>query len=122
MTYETKLTKSHFGWNAKTDIVIGEASADHTGFTGQRILRIQTSKHHSGGISSMASVHVARDTCRGYSTETFALYGDFRQRCGIISDKRATEKNVRDIHAIALREIDDIIIRAKAFYATASAA
>lgn len=111
MTYATEMKKSAVhGWQATSESVLEETPK------GQRILKLSTSKTR-GGIAATATVCI-RQQQQGYATETYALFEDFH-KSGIAAtpNARATEKAVRQVHALALMEMDSLIVAAKAHYA-----
>jgi hypothetical protein len=111
------------GWVAITNIKIDDVPATATELAGERILRISTRKHsfNSFAISS-ASVHTARPSGHGYTTETHAMgmgtgCGDYSATILRDAPARITERVIRGMHLKALRQVDDIREAALAHYA-----
>lgn len=77
-----------------------------------RVLTIETSKPHGGGLRSLASVHIVRKD----GILTFEIHGDF-MRTLIHANVRATEKAVREQHNKALSVLDALIPEVRSFYA-----
>lgn len=122
-TYETIMSKSaHSGNRAETSVVLEElANYVDCGVVkpAKRILELTTYKYN-GAIRASAHACVVsqntRDDGTTYGIRTMEIFGDFSKRFGYISNKTATAKNVREVHDMALRELDAVVEQAKAFY------
>lgn len=101
MTYETTISRSRNGVEAKTVIPFGY---------GGRELHINTSKRGYGGLSSTA--HAWTRTTD--NTLTCVLFQDFNTTLEKDPKARCTEKTIRTMHAKALEGIDDVLAAAKA--------
>lgn len=99
----TKIVKSHNGWEAQTDIDMKD----------DRILRLRTSKApYGGGLRS----HVQTYKKDGNGFISFVLFQDFGKTIKTSTD-RCTENNVTAQHAGVMTGIDAIVEQADAFYA-----
>lgn len=109
MNYQTKIQKGQDGWQAKTEVILGETPQ------GTRMLSLRTSKAR-GGLASCASVFI-RSQKDGYATDTTVIFHDFFQS-GIapVSCTRITEKAIEKAHRIAKEQMENLIMQAKAFY------
>lgn len=111
------ITRQYHGLQASTRLSLGTITTDHysdgTPQPAERILEITTSKRESGGIASTAHVYLEAG-----NTKTFAIFGDYRSaRLTPKNHLRATEKNIRLIHAEALQQAERLVEEAHAFYA-----
>jgi len=107
------MKKGKLGWNAEAEFML-EARQD-----GDRVLRVSTSKS-ARGLQSFASVSLHQPN--GIITHVFGAgdQGDFSERI-INSDKRATEKNVRDQQQEAVDMVGKIMLRIVTHYAAVDA-
>ncbi len=106
MTYETTTRRETDGWQALSEVVIGETRE------GKRILKLITSKEFEG-INSCVQVCLRS----GEGTETSKLPGDYYKRSVAFAPcRRVTEKVLRQAHDIALSKLPVIIDCAKAYY------
>lgn len=80
-----------------------------------RVLTIRTSKGSRGLRTSAQSCKVEA-SANGFSSRSFMLFGDFSKTV-MQSDKRATEKAIREQHAAVLANADALLAEAEAFYA-----
>lgn len=111
----TTITRGYHGLQAKTRLSLGTITTTHHGepTAAERILDITTSKRESGGIASSAYAYLEVG-----NTKTFEVFGDYRSaRLTPKNHLRATEKNIKLIHAEALQQVDRLVEEAQAFYA-----
>jgi len=114
------LTKTRDGLQASTTLSLGTIATPDG--PGERILEITTRKDTRGGITSHAYVYVQRGSVAIGYTKTFELVGDYRSgRLTAPNRYRATEKNIRLVHAEALQRVDQCLANAHAFYAAKTA-
>jgi hypothetical protein len=118
MQIEVKKSQ-HNGWQAKSSVNLGDVK-NYDGQPGVRVLSLSTSKGRAGQIESFISACIEVDTGRGYSTQTHEIFGDYSKRL-ISGTGKATEKNVRAAHDLALTEFPKYIEDAKNFYAAKDA-
>jgi len=92
---------------AESDIDLPAIEGDTT----RRILRITTRKYEGRGLVSAAQVLEIEE-----GMTRFAIFGDYR---AIIRSQRlkATERNVRAEHALALEAVPALLEAAHAYYA-----
>ena len=113
MDYETKTTESmHGGKRLTTVVTLGDCPPDFTGEQpGKRVLVLVTSKG-CNGLSSHASVccDYLRKSERGdYWVRVSAVFKDYSKTImRAPQGTRATEKNLRAIHAEALLLLPEI--------------
>ena len=101
----TSIAKTKTGWQGNTRIDLGN----------DIVLRITTMKSVvRGGVVTDAVVHRV-ERVQGYAMETYTLR-DFHKRL-IHWDLRATEKNVRAQHQLALDMLDRIKAEIEQHYA-----
>ena len=107
MTHTFNLRKDSRGnWKASTEITIGENEVKQA-----RILSVSTFKTSDGAVVTTASVSHVEGMFM-----THRMYGDFSERMISTRHGRVTEKVIREQQLAALKEIDEMIICAKAFY------
>lgn len=99
---DTKISKGHEGWEAKTTVDMGAAN---------RVLIVTTGKTN-GGMATRAVVN----TDNGDGFLTWDLFGDFSART-FYKGARCTEKAVRELHQLALDGIEQTMAAAVAHYA-----
>lgn len=97
----TRVFKGNDGWEAKTIIDMGVA---------HRVLIVSTGKTR-GGMVNRFTVNVDK----GDGFLTWDLFGDYNKRTEF-AGKRCTEIAVTELHARALREVDQRLIEAAAHY------
>ncbi|MBI1183577.1 hypothetical protein GC194_04865 [bacterium] len=109
MNYEVKTKKGLNGWTAASTVELCQTKE------GQRVLELETRKV-SGGLAAFARVFYIKNT-GGFYTKSTMLFGDY-EKGGIAATlvKRVTEKTVSEVHARALRQLENLIDEAKAFY------
>ncbi len=107
MTYETTIQKSYDGkWRGLSTTFLGDTQE------GKRILELSTSKK-STGIASNANVFIHKPD----GSKMTEIFGDFtKYNISQTNGKRATETAIRSVHELALLQMDDLVIEAKAFY------
>lgn len=103
----------------------GSLQAENVVFLGnRRELMLSTRKHHRGGLVSDATVsQVSEDGQVRTHAIGFGIYGcgDFSRTVERDQSKRCTEKNVREMHAKALLQLDGLAAEALTYYAVKDA-
>lgn len=97
---ETTVLKTKSGWRATTELP----------FDGSRVLDLTTARL-GGRLKARAAVKTVHGAFR-----TVVLFRDYSSVV-VDSDKSATEKNVKALHALALAKIEEVLTEARAFYA-----
>ncbi len=95
---------------ATTDIDLGNE---------RRMLRFETSKRSSGGLSTFATVHQVSEDGRSITHAIgFGIpgMGDFSRLVEQEREWRCTEKNVRTLHERALERVEAITAMAREHY------
>lgn len=121
MTYETITTKTKEGWEAVTRIELAKVEHDTMGDkvdNGTQFLEISTRKG-TYGIQSFASVFIEHESY-GRKCKTFAFPDDYLKSFNL-TQARASEKTVKEIHAKTMADIEQILIGVAAFYETKKA-
>lgn len=105
MELKTELRKARDGWRAETNVPLEDG----------RTLKLSTWKgnRRSGGVETHGTV--VKDDGNGMFS--YVLFQDYSKTVYSAAGK-ATEKLVRDTHAMALTQLPSIIEEVKAFYAT----
>ncbi len=103
---ETSTAKGRDGWQCSTDFHLH----------GNRYLHINTSKRSSGGISSHASCVKIEHHDTGFSSMSFAMFGDFSKTVEYDRTVKCTEKTVKAMHEKVLLRKDEILAEAGRFY------
>lgn len=93
----TSIAKTKMGWQGNTRIDLG----------GNRILRIVTAKALDGALCTTAMVHHVVEEI-GYRAERHQTRTDYGRRM-IHWNTRATEKQVREQHKLALDMVDEML-------------
>jgi hypothetical protein len=84
----------------------------------RRELRIETSKSYNGGVDCSATCVQVDVDGFGYSCRLgLGGDGDYSKRLVVERDMRATEKNIRKVHAAALAQLDQVLAEVRAKYA-----
>ena len=110
MTYEIKTRKSYDGsWRAESHAKLGETTE------GTRLLELCTYKVR-GGLAAHANVFIYKEE-RGFTSKSTEIFGDFsKSGIAFTECKRVTEKALVKAHKLALLEMDNLIVKATAFY------
>lgn len=111
MEYETKITKSANGWQAKTEILLETFSEG--GKTCERVLLIRTAKSYDGQVCSNANVCVNTPQ-DGYDSQIHTIFRDYAKTIACRALPRVTEKAIREAHAAALESVPSVIEEARA--------
>lgn len=107
MSYTTTIEKGFHGLSAITEIPLNKTTEE-----GAMVLRVTSSKRHSGAVSTNASVvYYKPDGC--YSTMVFQDYSKT-----IASGKlaRVTEKSLAEFHAKSLEAVPAALVEVSAQY------
>lgn len=111
---KTMMSKGRDGWDAKTKITLGLCPSFDLASNGktdsERVLTIHTFKG-SRGLGTYASVSTSHKD--GFTT--MILGSDFYERIAT-SSERCTEASVKRLHATALQDLGNIVMRARSFY------
>jgi hypothetical protein len=93
----TSIAKTKAGWQGNTRIDLGDG----------RILRITTAKALDGSLCTTGLVHHVKQE-NGYRAEVHHARKDYGRRM-VHWNVRATEKQVRGQHELALDMVDDML-------------
>ncbi len=107
MTYSTKIAKDYYGLTALTEIDLNKTTEE-----GAMILRVTSSKRHSGSVSATATVIYRKpDGC--FST---MIFQDYSKTIAQGKIARVTEKSLAEFHAKALEAIPATLAEVAAQY------
>lgn len=110
--YTTTTNKCMFnGWKCETNIVLQPCLDGHNQ-PAKRILEFTTLKRHKG-ITTHASVHVVTDKT---GDKSCIIFEDYSKQVMNFPKVRATEKNIKDCHNLAIAEFDKHLTAAKIQY------
>jgi hypothetical protein len=83
----------------------------------RRELRVETSKSYNGGVDCSATCVQVDANGFGYSLRLgLGGDGDYSKRLVVARGMRATEKNIRAVHAQALAQLDQVLAEVNAKY------
>jgi hypothetical protein len=105
--YSTTISKDYYGLNAITEINLNKMTDE-----GAMMLRVTSSKRHSGTVSTTASVIYRKaDGC--FSTMVFQ---DYSKTIAQAKLARVTEKSLSEFHAKALEAVPAALVEVAAQY------
>ena len=111
MNYTTKTEKCYVnGWNSETLIDL-EPCQDQYGQPATRILQFTTSKG-SRGLSTNASVCIINSE----GNKSFIMFEDYNKTVMVFPKKRASEKTMKECHALASEKFADHLAAVKIQY------
>ena len=116
---QATITKSpHYGYECRSQVVLQEGVSTMgcvSGETGTRVLNFTTYKLESGVIGTYASVAIEVRK-NGYTSSSTEIFKDYHKRYNLTACKVATEKAVKQAHAVALETAQEHIAAALAQY------
>lgn len=107
MTYTTTIEKDYYGLNASTEIDLNKSTEE-----GDMMLRVTSSKRHSGGVITTATV-IYRKDAQSFST---IMFQDYNKTIAAGKITRVTEKSLAEFHAKALEAIPAALLEVNAQY------
>lgn len=105
--YNTEIKKDYYGLTAETEINLGVMTSE-----GTMMLRITSSKRHSGTVSAHASV-IYRADSGSFST---VMFQDYSKTIAQAKIARVTEKTLGEFHAQAMESAPQVLEAVKAHY------
>ena len=111
MTYTTQIEKSCYGLEAVTEIPLNKSTDE-----GAMVLRVTSSKRHSGTVSTSASVIYRKDD-NSFST---VIFQDYSKTIAQGKVARITEKSLAEFHAKALEAVPATLVEVAAHYQLAA--
>lgn len=107
MTYKTTIEKSFHGLTAATEIPLNKTTDE-----GAMVLRVTSSKRHSGSVSTTASVvYYKPDGCF-----SMMLFQDYSKTIASAKIARVTEKSLAEFHTKALEAVPAALVEVAAHY------